>query len=189
MWVYKFRRRSIYTSGIIYEWRPVNNYIWFWIFSISIPRQEGFWGHINHDEWNKNNVRSRSYCSSTMRRKVRWIFKDDYGISHEVYIKAYYIPTSSVKLFGPQSYFIQEQVGGFSLDKDGSVFTFASGKTLTFKYSNRSRLSITNCQCISDEGDTIRVPQWNSLLIFIRKTKYFGWTRRVIVVALEAGSL
>ena len=68
--------------------------------------------------------------------KVRWIFKYDYGVSQEVDIKAYYIPTSSVRLFSPQSYFIQESAGWFSLDKDGSVFTFTSGKTLTFKYSS-----------------------------------------------------
>ena len=76
--------------------------------------------------------------------KVRCIFKDDYGLSQEVYIKAYYIPTSSVRLFSPQSYSIQEQSGGFSLDKDGSIFTFTSGKTLTFKYSNKSRFQIAN---------------------------------------------
>ena len=76
--------------------------------------------------------------------KVKWIFKDDYGVSQEVEIKAYYISASIVRLFSPQSYFIQESAGQFSLDKDGSIFTFTSEKKLTFTYSSWPRLPIAN---------------------------------------------
>ena len=58
-------------------------------------------------------------------------------------VRAYYIPTSSVRLFSPQSYFVQEGGGSMKIDKDGCKFTFVSGKTLTFNYAARSNLPIS----------------------------------------------
>ena len=72
---------------------------------------------------------------------VEGTFKDDYGVNQFIRVHVYYIPTSSVRLFSPQSYFIQEG-GSFSLNKDGFVFTFASGKTLIFDYAKGSKLLI-----------------------------------------------
>ena len=57
-------------------------------------------------------------------------------------VKAYYVPTSSVRLFSPHSYFVQEGSGSMQIDKDGCNFTFVSGKTLTFKYTVRYNLHI-----------------------------------------------
>ena len=37
-------------------------------------------------------------------------------------VRAYYIPTSSVRLFSPQSYFVQEGGGSMKIDKDGYNF-------------------------------------------------------------------
>ena len=39
---------------------------------------------------------------------VQWGFKDDNGFSQVVRVKSYYIPTSTVRHFSPQSYFMQE---------------------------------------------------------------------------------
>ena len=33
--------------------------------------------------------------------RVNWMFKDDYGVTQEINVKAYCIPTSSVRLFNP----------------------------------------------------------------------------------------
>ena len=60
--------------------------------------------------------------------RFNWVFKDNYSVTQEINIKAYYIPTSPVILFSPQRDFMQEKSGRFSLDKDGSGFTFTSGK-------------------------------------------------------------
>ena len=51
---------------------------------------------------------------------VSWKVKDDYGVTQVIKIKAYYIPSSSIRLFSPQSYFIQEKGGEFNLHKDNS---------------------------------------------------------------------
>ena len=63
---------------------------------------------------------------------VTWSFYDDYGVIQHINIKAYYIPSRSVRLFIPQHYFQQEKSGSFKIDAQGCVFTFESGKTLTF---------------------------------------------------------
>ena len=57
---------------------------------------------------------------------VLWIFYDDYGVIRHVKVKAYFIPSSPVRLFSPQQYFRQEKGGSFKIDGDGCVFTFAS---------------------------------------------------------------
>ena len=46
-------------------------------------------------------------------------FYDDYGVLQRVQIKVYYIPTSNVRLFSPQSYFRQVNGGSFMLNAKG----------------------------------------------------------------------
>ena len=53
----------------------------------------------------------------------------------KVRVKAYLVPKSKVRLFIPQRYFKQEDGGLFSMNIQGSIFTFAKGG-LTFKYSS-----------------------------------------------------
>ena len=53
------------------------------------------------------------------------------------------MPSSTVIVFSPQHYFKQEKGGGFRMDDKGCVFTFLSGKTLTFKYADGSNLPTT----------------------------------------------
>ena len=71
---------------------------------------------------------------------VNWSFYDDYGVIQHVKVQAYYIPSSTVRLFSPQHYFKQEKGGNFRMDNEGCVFTFASGKTLTLSMQ-RNRIS------------------------------------------------
>ena len=47
-----------------------------------------------------------------------------------------------MRLFSPQHYFKQEKSGNFKIDAEGCIFTFASGKTLTFTYAEGSNLPI-----------------------------------------------
>ena len=42
---------------------------------------------------------------------VWWSFYDDYGVIHHIKVKAYYIPSSPVRLFIPRHYFKQERMG------------------------------------------------------------------------------
>ena len=37
--------------------------------------------------------------------KIKWVFRDDYGVKHTIIVKGYYIPTSPISLFSHQSYF------------------------------------------------------------------------------------
>ena len=69
---------------------------------------------------------------------------DDYGVLQRVKVKTYYIPTSNVRLFSPQSYFQSENGGSFMLNSKGCIFTFVSSKTLTFEYSTGSVRPIAN---------------------------------------------
>ena len=68
-------------------------------------------------------------------RKIKWLFRDDYGVQQTILVKGYYIPTSPIRLFSPQSYFQQEGGGCMNIDKDGTTFTFVSGKSISFKYA------------------------------------------------------
>ena len=74
--------------------------------------------------------------------KITWVFRDDYGVKQTVLVKGYYIPDSPIRLFSPQSYFQQEGGGSMKVDKDGSTFTFVSGKSITFEYAKGSNLPI-----------------------------------------------
>ena len=69
-------------------------------------------------------------------------FYDDYGVIQHVKVKAYCIPSSSVRLLSPYHYFRQEKSGSFKIDADGCVFKFSSEKTLTFNYTEGSNLPI-----------------------------------------------
>lgn len=60
-------------------------------------------------------------------------FRDDYEVQRMVQVKAYRVPASKVRFFSPQAYLIQKNGGSFSIYKDGSLFSFANGGTLTFK--------------------------------------------------------
>ena len=71
---------------------------------------------------------------------VQWVFKDDYGVDQLIYVRVCYIPSSTVRLFSPQSYSVREGGGSFTLTKDGPTFIFASGKSLSFSYTKGSGL-------------------------------------------------
>ena len=66
---------------------------------------------------------------------VIWEFRDDYGVTKRIQVKAYLVPASKVRIFIPQAYFQLERGGQFTMNRKGSVFEFANGGTLTFKYS------------------------------------------------------
>ena len=72
----------------------------------------------------------------------------------KVLVKAYLIPTSKVILFSPQQYFQQEGGGTFSMNVDGSTFTFKDGETLSFRYDNSllPKGMSTICQIPSSKG-------------------------------------
>ena len=93
------------------------------MFSSSKPKQNILWGHPFI-------IQQNHVLGATVKVKdevtVQWGFKDDYGTSQVVQVKAYYIPTSTVRFFSPQSYVIQEKGDGYKLTEDGSVFTFVS---------------------------------------------------------------
>ena len=66
---------------------------------------------------------------------VVWKFRDDFGVKKRIKVKAYLVPASKVRLFSPQSYFLGEGEGEFSMKLKGSTFTFANGGTLSFNYA------------------------------------------------------
>ena len=68
---------------------------------------------------------------------VRWRFQDGYRLTQYLQVKAYYISTSTVRLFSPQSYFSNEvnnSESSFIMNHEGNVFHFSSVKILPFNY-------------------------------------------------------
>ena len=66
-------------------------------------------------------------------------------------MELYYGPSSLFILLSPQSYFQQEKLqgnsqGSFKVTVEGFIFTFSSGKTLTFIYDDKSSLPIVKTQ-------------------------------------------
>ena len=62
--------------------------------------------------------------------KVKWEFRDEFGVSQIILVEAYYIPTSSDRFLSPQSYFQQEKRkgsihGSFKVTAEGCMFTFS----------------------------------------------------------------
>ena len=73
---------------------------------------------------------------------VECTLRDDCGVKQRIKVRAFYIPTSKVRLFSPQSYFQQEGGDSLKLDKERSTFIFVSGKSITFNYAKGSNLLI-----------------------------------------------
>ena len=71
---------------------------------------------------------------------VFWIVHDDIGNHVEITTKAYYIPNAKVHLFSPQAYFRKNKPSpaSFNMHENGSTFTFASSKTVTFAIESYS---------------------------------------------------
>ena len=65
---------------------------------------------------------------------IGWTFRDDYGVMMKVFVKAYHIPESKIRLFSPQQYFEQEVGGSFMMNGEGSKFTFHNGGISSFQY-------------------------------------------------------
>ena len=42
---------------------------------------------------------------------IVWKFRDDYGVTKRIKVKAYLVPASKVRLFSPQAYFQSERGG------------------------------------------------------------------------------
>ena len=97
-----------------------------------IPYKEGFIGPITPVEKTMTGLGSK--VDVVGEGKLRWVFRDDYGVKQTIIVKGYYTPNSSIRLFSPQSYFQKEGGGIINVDKEGSTFNFASGKSITFKY-------------------------------------------------------
>ena len=69
---------------------------------------------------------------------VAWHFLDDYGVTQRVKVRAFYVPSSGVRLFSPQDYFKTTKSGthgSFYTNVYGCIFTFGNKATLTFDYS------------------------------------------------------
>ena len=91
------------------------------------PYQEDFDGEINPVQKTMTGLSSTAKVEG--EGHVKWSFYDDYGVIQHVRVKAYYIPSSPVRLFSSQHYFQQKKSGNFKIDAEGCVFTFASGET------------------------------------------------------------
>ena len=118
--------------------------------SISVtPHKQDFVGTIR--PMNKLMTGLSSKAEIKGAGKVKWEFRDDFGVSQVILVEAYYIPTSSARLLSPQSYFQQEKRkgnihGSFKVTAEGCIFTFSSGKTLTFICDDKSSLPIVKTQ-------------------------------------------
>ena len=80
---------------------------------------------------------------------IRWTFRDGYGFNQEIIVKAYYIPSCSIQLVSPKTYF--KRAGSLNLDKDGCKLSFTPGKQLIFDYAIGYKLTVsyaTNKKCM-----------------------------------------
>ena len=53
---------------------------------------------------------------------VIWKFRENYGVTKRIQMKAYFVPASIVRLFSPQAYFQSKRGGQFTMSKKGKCF-------------------------------------------------------------------
>ena len=68
---------------------------------------------------------------------IQWNFRDDFGDNQIVQVEGYLVPISIVTLFSLQFYFKINRKGSFSINVDGSIFSFGNRATLLFGYYNQ----------------------------------------------------
>ena len=75
---------------------------------------------------------------------VLWKIRDDHGMVQEVRTRAYYVPQAQIRLFSPQSYFLEQtdkSKSMYMMNADGFAFVFGNGACRTMQWKDQqSRL-------------------------------------------------
>ena len=81
---------------------------------------------------------------------IKLCFNDDFGVLQHIQARAYLVSSVPITLFSPQSHFkkVRSENGGskssFTLNSDGFIFAFSSGKIMSYTYSSTSNLPVDN---------------------------------------------
>jgi hypothetical protein len=73
---------------------------------------------------------------------VDWPIRDVFGTVRSIRTRAYYVPTATIRLFSPQTYFQEGQEGELRLNSRATELELHDGTTLEFPYNHWSNLPI-----------------------------------------------
>ena len=73
---------------------------------------------------------------------VEWTIRDVFGAIRTIRTEAYYVPDASIRLFSPQTYFIEKEAGQLLMTAHHTVLTLADGSELEFPYNMGSNLPL-----------------------------------------------
>jgi len=73
---------------------------------------------------------------------VEWEVCDLWNVKHIIRTEAYYVPTASIRLYSPQSHFIQEGKGECNILHNKLILKLPEGGTLEFPYNTGNNLPL-----------------------------------------------
>ena len=105
------------------------------------PNRNDFVGKIR-----AANVTELNGLSSTTRVEgvgmVQWTVRDVFGTVRTIKTTAYYVPSASIRLFSPQTYFQENDAGRFVMEARRTILTLADGSEIEFPYNPGSNLPL-----------------------------------------------
>ena len=72
--------------------------------------------------------------------KVEWTVRDVFGSVRTIQTMAYYVPSASIRLLSPQTYFQEHRAGRLISDWQKATFELSDGSVLQFPYTNQGNL-------------------------------------------------
>ena len=73
---------------------------------------------------------------------VEWSIQDIYGITRTVRTKAYFVPSATIRLFSPQTFFQEHNGGELTLKKNKAVLKLPDQTELEFPFNPGSNLPL-----------------------------------------------
>jgi len=90
-----------------------------------------------------NELRGLSHSTPVMGMGyVEWTVRDIFGVIRTIRTKAYYVPSATIRLFSPQTYFREQNAGNLLVTAKSTVLTLSDGSDCEFPYHNGSNLPL-----------------------------------------------
>ena len=111
--------------------------------SISLTSdKDDFVGPITECEWKNLDGIAGAKVLIVGVGQVSWPIRDFFGNVEHVLTKALYCPSATIRLFSPQTYFVEHDSGTCSLDKSQVKLVLENGRSLYFPYQGGSNLPV-----------------------------------------------
>lgn len=111
--------------------------------SISLtPNLEDFIGPLSDSEWVDLDGVGGNKVKIEGAGQVAWTIRDYFGNVEVVKTQALYCPDATIRLFSPQTYFVEHDSGDCHLNKTQLKLVLENGQTLYFPYQRGSNLPL-----------------------------------------------